>query len=149
MPTNSQAVAPIVEVSPYWHGMLCAETCDEIAGRMAGLLQDNYFSLVICNSYDENSDRFHAVDVHPSQWLRDGVHVRTYGDERAGISWGTPGYVMGVSSTAGTQREARQGNRLQYVYFTFERDRVEIDHYAPAGYRLRWIFAVERHDRED
>lgn len=134
--------------TPYWHGMLCAETRDEIAERMQDVLADHYFTVVECNSFSEESERFTAVDVRPSQWL--DSPIRSYADPQIpGISWTTPSWSMGVHSTATTQPEAREGRPHKYVHFTFERDEIVIDHYAPAGYRLRWIFAVERHDRED
>ena len=56
---------------------------------------------------------------------------------------------VGVSTRAKTQPEGRNGGPHKYVHFTFEHDRVVIDHYAPARYKLRWIFAVERHDRDE
>jgi hypothetical protein len=134
--------------SPYWHGMLCAETRDEIAERMRELLGEHYFTIVECNSYDEKSDRFSSVEVKPSQWLTGPI--RDYADDRlAGISWATPRLAMGVHTRAKTPAEGREDRPHGYVHLTFEPGRIEIDHYAPAGYRLRWIFAVERHDRED
>ena len=134
--------------TPYWHGMLCAETRDEIADRMREVLGDNYFTLVCCNSFDENSHRFTSVEVYPSQWLTS--EVRDYAESTLpGVSWSTPRLSMGVHTRAITQADGREGRPHQYVRFTFERDEIVIDHYAPAGYRLRWIFAVERHDRED
>ena len=131
---------------PSWHGMLCAETCDEIGQRMAEVLHDRYFTVVTCNSYDENSDRFTGIDVTTSQRLREPV--RRYHDETipASLSWTTPRWSMGVHTSARTQQEGREGGPHKFVHFTFERDQVVIDHYAPAGYRLRWIFTVELHD---
>lgn len=129
------------------HGMLCAESRDAIAERMREVLGDHYFTLVCCNSYDENSDRFTSVEVYPSQWLT--TPVRDYADSAIpGINWSTPRLSMGVHTRAKTAGEGREGKPHQYVHFTFDGDRIEIDHYAPAGYRLKWIFAVERHDRE-
>jgi hypothetical protein len=127
--------------------MLCAQTRDEIAERMTEVLGDNYFTLVTCNSYDENSHKFSSVDVSPSQWLT--RPVRADGGDYQGISWGTPRYSMGVSTKAETQTDGRNGGPHKYVHFTFEHDRVVIDHYAPARYWLRWILAVERHDRDE
>jgi len=134
------------KLRPYWNGMLCAETREAIAEQMREVLADHYFTLVTCNSYSESDHKFTAVDVHPSQWL---THpIVTNDDGYQGISWGTTSYSMGVSTKAQTQAEGRNGGPHMYVHFTFEPNRVVIDHYAPARYRLRWIFAVERHDRE-
>lgn len=132
---------------PYWNGMLCADTRQEILERMQEVLGDHYFTMVICNSYHEAKDDFSAVDVYPSQWLTEPVTDRS--DDWSSIGWSTPRLSMGVHTQAKTQAEGRGGRPHTYVHFTFERDRFVIDHYAPAGYRLRWIFAVERHDRED
>lgn len=129
--------------SPYWHGMLCTETRDEIAERMREVLGDHYFTMVICNSYDENSDRFSSVEVYPSQWLTSPVDAWT---DQSSITWCTPRLSMGVHTRAKTQADGRAGRPHQYAHLKFEPDRIEIDHYAPAGYRLLWILAVERHD---
>lgn len=131
---------------PFWHAMLCAETCDEIAQRMEDVLGGRYFTVVTCNSYDENSDRFTAIEVTTSQRLREPV--RRYHDATipASLSWTTPRWSMGVHTSARTQQEAHNGGPHKFVHFTFERDQVVIDHYAPARYRLRWIFTVEHHD---
>lgn len=131
--------------SPHWHGTLCAETRDEIADRMREVLGDHYFTLVCCNSYSEESRRFSSVEVYPSQWLT--APVRADDGEWNHIGWSTPRLSMGVDSRARTRAEAHEP--YQFVYFSFEGDLIEIDHYAPAGYRLRWIFAVERHDRRE
>jgi len=131
------------------YGMLCAETRDAIAERMREVLGDHYFTLVTGNSYNEDSDKFSAIDVYPSQWLTSPVKSRDEdGYGYVGISWSTPSLSMGVSTKAKTQSEGRNGGPHQYVHFTFEHDRVVIDHYAPARYRLQWILAVERHERE-
>lgn len=134
--------------TPYWHGMLCAESRDDIADRMREVLGDHYFTLVVGNSYDEESERFSSIEVYPSQWLTGPVTA--YRDTALpGISWNTPRLSMGVDTNAKTPSEGRGGKPHQYAHFTFEPDRIVIDHYAPAGYRLQWIFAVERHERED
>lgn len=133
---------------PHWHGFLCMETRDEIAERMRDVLGDDYFTLVICNSYNEESALFSSVEVHPSQWLTHGIS--DYQDRSlAGLSWSTPRYAMGVHTEATTQAEGRGGAPHKYVRFSFEPDRFVVDHFAPAGYRLQWTFAVERHDRDD
>lgn len=129
---------------PYWHGMFCADTRDEIAERMQGVLGDHYFTLVTASSYDEESDRFSAIDVYPSQWLTAPLRVSP-----RHLGWSTSRLSMGIHARAATQSEAREGRPHDYVHFTFNGDQIVIDHYAPAGYRLNWIFAVERHDREE
>ena len=144
---------------PRWNAMLCEETLEEIFERMQEVLGDGtYFTIVSCNSYSEDKDGFTAVDVQPSQWLTDPIRRTETGqrdiadDEgtfRFGLFWSTPRLSMGCSTGATTQAEGRDGGRHQYVHFTFEPDKVVIDHYAPAGYKLRWIFAVERHNREE
>lgn len=128
-----------------WQGMLCGETCAEIVERMQVVLGDRYFTIVQCNSYDANSDRFTSVDVTTSQRLKEPV--RRFHDTNipASVSWTTDRWSMGVHTGAGTQQEGRDGGPHRYVHFTFERDQITIDHYAPARYRLRWILTVEHH----
>jgi hypothetical protein len=142
---SAEKVAPL---NPYWNGMLCTETRDVIAERMREVLTDQFFTMVICNSYSEESERFSSVEVYPSQRLVGPI--RAYRDSAIpGISWGTPRLSMGVHTRAQTVTEARAGRPHQYAHFTFEPGRIEINHYAPAGYALRWIFAVEHHDTSD
>lgn len=137
-----------IRTRPFSNGMLCAETRDAIAERMRDVLDGQYFTLVIGNSYDEYSSKFSAIEVLPSQRL--AGPIRNYSDESlAGISWTTTRLAMGVHTTAQTLAEARDGRQHLYVHFTFDPERITIDHYAPAGYRLLWIFAVERHDAEE
>lgn len=135
------------QTRPFRYGYLCAETVDVIADRMREVLGDHYFTLVMGNSYDETSSKFSAIEACPSQWLTSPITSDHEGSVH--IGWSTPKYSMGVSTRAETQSEGRDGGPHKYVHFTFERDRIVIDHYAPARYRLQWILAVERHDRED
>lgn len=137
------------KVTPYWHGMLCAETRDGIVERMRAVLDGNYFTFVACNSYDENSDRFTSVDVSTSHRLTDPMRVWDDDEDATGISWSITGYSMSVHTEANTQTEGRNARPHGYVHFSFEPTRIVIDHYAPAGYRLQWIFAVEHHDDGD
>lgn len=133
-----------------WHGMLCPETRDEITDRMQEVLGDNYFTVVQCNSWDDDSEAFVTVEVRSSEWL--AGPVRDYMDpEVCGLSWRTPAWSFGVHTTATTLDEAREGTPHQWVRFKIDHTRglIEIDHYAPSGYRLRWIFSVEHHDRDD
>lgn len=134
--------------SPYWSRMLSRESSEEIADRMREVLGENHFTLVTCNSFDENSHRFSAVDVMPSQWLCEPVRL-DHEVSAAHIMWSTTRLSMGVSTQAETVSEAHRSGPHDYVRFTFEPGRVVIDHYAPARYRLQWIFAVERHDRDE
>lgn len=133
---------------PHWFGMLCAETQDEILERMQEVLGGQYFTTVTCNSFDENSDRFLSVEVRTSERLADPV--KKYKDQKiaASLGWHTYGWVYGVHTDAKTQREARDGGPHDRVHFSFEPGKVTIDHFAPARYKLRWIFAVEHHDAE-
>lgn len=133
--------------SPYWHAPLCAETLDEIADRMRAVLDGHHFTLVCCNSYSDETELFSSVEVYPSQWLTTPVDVRP-GDWTY-LGWATPRLSMGVHTKAKTRADGRNGRPHDYILFGFEGRQITIDHYAPAGYRLRWIFAVERHDPDD
>src|SRR5690349_5499188 len=110
-----------IRTRPFSNGMLCAETRDAIAERMRDVLDGQYFTLVIGNSYDENSSKFSAIEVLPSQRL--ASPIRNYSDESlAGISWTTTRLAMGVHTTAQTLAEARDGRPHRYVHFTFDPD---------------------------
>lgn len=134
---------------PYATLMLAAETRDEIADRMRDVLGDHYFTVVTSNSYDENSERFSAAEVYPSQWLTTPVRTDSGTEDLWGIYWGTPRFHYGVHARVKTVTEAHGLDRKRRVRITFEPDRFVIDHYAPAGYRLQWVFAVERHDQRE
>lgn len=135
--------------SPYWHGVLCEETLAEIADRMSTVLAGRYFTFVSCNSFDETSDRYSAVDVYGSQWLSSPVAQRDDRDGWWGLSWAMPRLSMGVHTRAKTRADGHAGKPHDWVRFTFERDEIRIEHYAPARYLLLWIFSVEHHDPED
>lgn len=125
-----------------WSGMLCHDTRQEISERMHDLLAGQRFTYVACNSFSEESERFTSVDVHPSQWLMGDI--ADYNDpELAGLSWRIPDFSMGVHTDARTQEDGRTDKPHGYVHFWFQQDRLTIDHYAPAGYTLRWIFVRE------
>jgi hypothetical protein len=131
--------------TPHWHGVLCSETRNSIATRMHDILEGNFFTMVLCNSFDENSRKFSSVDVYPSQRMSGFVINR----DITGISWSTSNLSMGVHTDARTRSEGVSGRPHQYVHFAFEPGRFVIEHYAPAGYFLRWIFAVEHHESEE
>lgn len=129
----------------WWYGWYCEQTHTEILERMTELLGDKYFTVVICNSYSETDEKYLSVEVRTSSRLTDGP--KAWSEPRTpGISWGITGYSMGVHSEAKTQSEGRSGHKLDNIYFTFEPYKMTIDLYAPAGYKLRWIFAVEDHE---
>jgi hypothetical protein len=131
---------------PYWHGFLCEETNQEILERMTEMLTDQWFTTVTCNSFDEHSTTFSVIDVYTSRRLSAAPKLTTTGP---GISWGTQGYSMSVHTDAKTQSEGRTGHKLNYVMFTFGPRQIVIDHYAIAGYALRWILAIEDHKTYD
>lgn len=133
-------------LNPYWHGMLCLDNAHEVAARMRQVLDGHHFTLVTANSYSETSDRYTAVEVKPSQWLTSPVEAKL--NDWAHVGWSSPAYSMGVMTRAKTPSQARERRPHDYVHLTFEPSRVEIDHYAPAGYRLLWVLAVEHHDPE-
>lgn len=144
--SKTEAVKP---PSPYWHGMLCAETREDIVQRMRSVLDDNFFTVVTANSYSETNVLFRNVDVLTSQRLV-GVGVKTHRDEEfSHVTWAVSRLCMGVLTAAETQAEARDGGKTTYVYFTFKPGQFAIEHYAPAGYRLLWQFVVEDHDVEE
>lgn len=132
----------------HWNGMLCADTLPDIADRMGDILDGEHFTVVCCNSYDETSHRFTAVDVYPSQRLTRPIRSND-GDGYSALNWSTHRLSMGVHTRAATQAEGREDKPHGYVHFAFDPGRIEINHYAPAGYYLRWILAVERHENEE
>jgi len=134
-------------LNPNWFGMLCAANRDTVVERMQQVLDGQFFTMVICNSYDDASSKFSSVEVYPSQRLTIPI-VDNSGGSRSHIGWGTPRLSMGVGTQAQTMAEARESAH-DFVQFNFAWNRIEIRHYAPAGYSLLWIFAVEDHTDYD
>lgn len=132
-----------------WYGWLCLENLDAVAMRLKRMLAGKAFTVVTANSYREDEERFSAFDVTTSQWLTEPVKQWSSDspDSRhEGITWITPRTVFGLSTTAQTEADAREGGLLNKVYLNFDSyAELAIDQYAPAGYRLRWVFKVEDH----
>lgn len=139
------AVAETKRLHPYWHGMLCAETREDIAQRMRNVLEGQRFTYVHCNSYAEDEWRFSAVDINTTQRLTRPVEDDTGGDGYTSVWWSITDYSMGVHTKATTQAEGRDGAPYDYVSFNFTQRRITIDHFAPARYKLRWEFVLEDH----
>lgn len=131
-----------------WHGWLCAANAVDVAERMQQILDDRYFTFVAANSYSETNDRFDAIDVHTSLRLR-GPITAAVDDEWTYIAIPGDRQHCGLHTRAKTQQEGCDDKPHGFVRLVMEPYRITIDHYAPAGYRLRWIFATEHHDQED
>jgi hypothetical protein len=144
----TEAVAEPKHLHPYWTGMLCAETREDIAQRMRNVLEGRRFTYVHSNSYAEDPEeyRYAAVDVNTTQRLTRPVEDRTDSDDGyTHIGWSITDYAMGVSTKAKTQAEGREGKPYDYVSFNFTPRRIVIEHFAPSRSRLRWEFVLEDH----
>lgn len=131
-----------------WHGMLCAANAVEVAERIQQILDGHHFTLVAANSYSETKERFCAIDVRTSLRLREPVTAKV-DEEWTYIPIPGDRQHCGLSTRAKTQQEGRDGKPHDYIHLRLEPYRITIDHYAPAGYRLQWIFATEHHETED
>lgn len=127
--------------------MLCRTNAASAVERLNELLTDRWFTFVQANSYDEESDRFSAIDVNTSQRLTRPFALSDDG-EWAHIGWGMSDYSCGVSTHAETVSEARKAMKHDWVHITLDRRSVVIDHFAPARYRLQWRMVLEHHDPE-
>lgn len=135
-----------------WFGPLCFETAELVTRRLNDLLGGQRFTVVTSNSYSEDTERFSAVDVRTGSRLTRPVELTQ--DAYQHISLHNTGWVMGVMVASSVRTRAHAyaardaGSKHDWVHFTFEGSQVTIDHYAPAGYRLQWIFRVE-HPEDD
>lgn len=136
--------------NPYRCTALSVETAEEICERLKETLGGKYFTVVALNSLSKEDERFVMVDVRSSERFEVEPKVRKYSNDHVGIHWETGSYSEGISTSAKTLAEAwrtgRNNFRHDYVRIDFTPNKVTIDHYAPAGYFLRWIYAVERHE---
>lgn len=141
------AVAEARHLHPYWHGMLCAATREDIAQRMRNVLEGKRFTYVHANTHAEDPEeyRYAAVDVNTTQRLTSPIEDRTDADGYSYIGWSITDYSMGVHTKAKTQAEGREGRPYDYVSFNFTTRRVVIEHFAPSRSRLRWEFVLEDH----
>jgi hypothetical protein len=134
-----------------WYGLLALDNIEAVAQRMSTLLTDRWYTVVVANEGLWN----YRPEVRPSQRLSHGCEPQAWtktldnGSPLGGIHWADAGYSFGIYTTAATQQEARAQPDRDRVHITFGQDRwggrVVIEHYAPAGFRLYWTFAVEAH----
>jgi len=131
-----------------WHGMLCVENAEAIAARLEAMLgSGRYHSFVDANSWNEHDERYTSVAVKTSLRLTRPVSA-TVEDGHVHISIVSDRLVCGLHTRARTQAEGRVGKPHDFVQVGFERHQIQVEHYAPAGYRLLWIFSVEDHDQD-
>jgi hypothetical protein len=148
-----------------WNGYLTLENLEAVAARFRSLLDGQRYTWVACNS----GLRHYFPEVRTGQQLRDRG-ITTYRDEEAqygpfgGITVPDTYGVWGLHTDCPGQRTARRrrvhawerasdeqkrtdtwdDQHLTYLHIT--RDKVEIEHYAPIGYRLYWVVTVEPRD---
>lgn len=151
----------------YWYGYLTLENLEAVAERIRKLLAGQRYTWVSCNS----GLRHYFPEVRTGQELRDRG-VTTYRDEEAqygpfgGITVPDTYGVWGLHTDCPDQQTARRrrghawerasdeqkatdtwdDQHLTYLHIT--RDKVEIEHFAPIGYRLYWVITVEPRDEE-
>lgn len=149
-----------------WYGYLTLENLEAVAERFRKLLGGQRYTWVACNSWL----RHYFPEVRTGQRVRDGG-VRVWrpedGSKFGGITVPDTYGTWGVDASVADQQTARQlrhaawekasdeqkrtdtwdDQRLTYLHI--KHDRIEIEHYAPAGHRLYWVITVEPRDEDE
>lgn len=152
-----------------WHGYLTLENLEAVTARFRSLLDGQRYTWVACNS----GLRHYFPEVRTGQQLR-GRGVTTYRDDGegdgepfAGITvpdtygaWGLHTSVLdqrtargrrhaAFEKATGEQKRTDTWDDQRLTYLHIKHDRIEIEHFAPAGYRLYWVVTVEPPRDED
>lgn len=139
-----------------WHGYLTIENFEAVAGRIRRLLEGRSWTWVACNE----GLRGYFPEVRTGQRLRgSAVTAKLLAPGHGHITVVDSYGVWGLSAHLPDQAAARA---LSYdeacaagAHLSFERamgsrpDRLEIEHFAPAGARLYWVAAVEPAQDDD
>lgn len=148
-----------------WHGYLTLENLDAVAERLRKLLAGQRYTWVACNS----GLRHYFPEVRTGQQIRDyGVRVwhPEDGSRLGGITIPDTYGIWGIDTSVPDQQTARQRRHAAWekatdeqkrtdtwddrglTYLHIKHDRIEIEHFAPIGYRLYWVVTVEPRDEE-
>lgn len=134
-----------------WHGFLTTENAEAVAARLRRLLGGRRYTFVSANE----GLRDYFPEVRTGQRLRDdGASAYTYGDggRCAGVSvqdtYGSWGVHSDAADQSGAHRRVHDASGRGTVdknlaYLHFKHDRVEVEHFAPAGFRLYWLAVIE------
>jgi hypothetical protein len=148
-----------------WHGYLTLENFDAVAERIKAMLTGVRYTWVACNSglrdyFPEvrTGQQMDKLTLSGRKTYEDGPHAHLSVCDSYGV-WGLStsiaddkaAYRRRDEAWAAAGEEARasgtwEDKRLTWVKIDrgrYDAGRIEITHYAPAGYRLYWVIAVE------
>jgi len=135
-----------------WFGFLTTENAEAVAARLRRLLSGKRYTFVAANE----GLRDYFPEVRTGQRLRDdGASAYAFGedDRWAGVNvqdtYGSWGVHSGAADQAEAHRRAHDAAKAgvkdkNLAYLHFKYDRVEIEHFAPPGFRLYWLAVIEQ-----
>lgn len=126
-----------------WFGYLTMENLDAVADRIRRMLDagQRYTWVAV------NEGRGYKPEVRTGQvamkveaWrLETGSSGEPYGGITVNDTYGT----WGIHTTAIDQRAAQKQVSRDKAFIHIEHGQIRVEHYAPAGHRLRWVAALE------
>ena len=140
-----------------WHGFLTLDNAEAVAVRLRGLLAGQRYTFVTCNEGLRNG----FPEIRTGQRLREGVRCSPYAEGHVSVhvadtygSWGVHSSTPDQAAACARQDEAwkratpeQQARDTWHdknlAYLHFRHDRLEMEHFAPAGYRLYWVAVIE------
>lgn len=128
-----------------WHGYLTLDNAERVQARLLRLLRGQFFTMVVVNSAFQHS----LPDVRAGQWLR-GVDLdldATTAHLSIRDSYGSHGMITTAPDivTARQWAALSEDTHTGLVYLKFKYGKVAIQHHAPGGNGLTWVFQVEDH----
>lgn len=126
-----------------WYGYLTLANLDAVADRIRAMIGDGQpYTWVAVN---EGLD--YKPEVRTSQVATkvEPYRLETGGEPHGGVTV-VGGYgIWSVHTDVADQAEARtrDGKDKRLAYLQITRDEIRVNHYAPAGYRLCWVAALE------
>lgn len=122
-------------------GYLCHDTAEQIADAFRQVLDGKEFTFVAVNE-----GHGYRPEVRPNCRVKEPISVGRYGDggRYVVVRFNQHDYTSVITTAAQSQFDASKskqpGPDWRYVHVT---DRgIEIEHYAPAGFRLYWTLVT-------
>lgn len=149
-----------------WSGYLTLDNYEAVAARLRALLTGRRFTTVMSNQGHWN----YRPEVRTGERLSTrGVTTHLLGDNDhygyitfsdGNFAWGLSGHPADQAAARRLRTEAWEAASEEdrasgawedqsMVHLSFKQERLEVEHFAPIGYRLYWIFAAEPVGEDD
>lgn len=123
-------------IRPNWFGYLTVENTEEVAEAVRNMLSGKYYTFVAVNSGFSG-----RPEVKTSRKMD-----KVYTSHLLGHSLINVNDSYGVWGFSTTVHEGDQLDASRYTYVVFDWNQIKVEHFAPCGYKLNWVIALENHD---